>query len=256
MLYGLNPADPRVKDADTDGDGFTNLEEFSAQPPTDPTRAEDSPAKESKLRSRSGEPVAMAISFPEKSGGLFTIRFQVESKRAQFKGRPGESFWVSAGPEGVEVFRDETQVAMVQAKAKQAGRSTHLIPLSFVSYEEKVERVKDERAGGLEVEVDNSVVVLERKDALEEKVRLSFSAPQRPQILRWDVGDIRFFTPAAGGTELGPFRLGESFTYEGKEFALVGRDGKKIQLLNRSEPGKGPFWVPPEISPVTAPGGS
>ena len=51
---------------------------------------------------------------------------------------------------------------------------------------------------------------------------------------------------AAGGTEVGPFRVGEVFPYEGKKFAVVGREGRKIQLLNQSEAGQGAFWVPVE----------
>jgi len=248
MKYGLDPADPRVKDEDPDGDGFTNSEEYAAQPPTDPSKKEDSPAKESKLKSRSGDPLAMGVSFAEKSGGLFTIRFQVGSKRAQFKGKPGDSFWVLAWADGVEVLGDEGKLATARNKAKDAGRGSHAIPLTFSTYEEKVEKIKDEKAGGVEVEVDNSVIVLERKDALEGPQKLIFSNPQRPQVSQWDVGEIRFFTPASGGTEVGPFRVGEVFTFEGKDFAVVGRDGKKIQLLNRSESGKGPFWVPAEAT--------
>lgn len=246
MKYGFDPADPRVKDEDPDGDGFTNEEEFAAKPQTDPTDKEKSPAKESKLKSRSGEPVAMAVSFPEKGGGIFTIRFQVGTKRAQFKGAPGASFGVMAGPDGVEVLGDEKSIEAARAKAKEAGRNSHVIPLKFVSYEEKVEMVKDAKAGGVETQVDNSVVVLERKDALEGVEKLFFSTPQRPQVLSWDVGEIRFFTPAAGGTEVGPFRVGEVFPYEGKKFAVVGREGRKIQLLNQSEAGQGAFWVPVE----------
>ena len=41
MKYGLDPADPKVKDDDPDGDGFTNFEEYVAQPPTDPIKKED-----------------------------------------------------------------------------------------------------------------------------------------------------------------------------------------------------------------------
>ena len=250
MKYGLDPADPQVKNGDPDGDGFTNFEEYAAQPPTDPTKKEDSPAKESKLKSRSDDPLAMGVSFAEKSGGSFTIRFQVGSKRAQFKGKPGDSFWVFAGADGVDVLADESKLGALRSKAKEAGRSSHAIPLKFASYDEKVERIKDEKAGGVEVEVDNSVIVLERKDALAGPQKLIFSTPQRPQVSQWDVGEIRLFTPASGGTEVGPFRVGEIFTFEGKEFAVVGREGKKIQLLNRSEPGKGPFWVPTEANPL------
>ena len=157
IQHGFDPAEPGVKDEDPDGDGFTNLEEFLAK--TDPTKKEDSPAKESKLKSRSGEPVAMAVSFPEKSGGLYSIRFQVGTKRREFKGKPEDSFWVMAGPDGVEVYREEEKMKEARAKAKEAGQNSHVIPLKFVSYEEKIGTEKDAKAGGVEVEVDNSVVV-------------------------------------------------------------------------------------------------
>lgn len=246
IRYGFDPADPGVKDEDPDGDGFTNLEEFSAK--TDPTSKEDSPAKESKLKSRSGESVTMAVSFPEKSGGIYSVRFQVGNKRREYKGRPGDLFWVMAGPEGVEIFSDEASLKAVQAVAKEAGRNHHTIPIKFISYKEMVEKIKDVKTGGVEVEVDNSVVVLERKDALAGRQNLIFSTPQRPQALLWEVGEIRFYTPASGGKELGPFRVGEVFTYEGKDFAVVGREGKKVQLQNLSEGGKESFWVPEEIT--------
>ena len=254
IQHGFDPADPGVKDEDPDGDGFNNLEEFLAK--TDPTRKEDSPAKESKLKSRSGEPVAMALSFPEKSGGIYAIRFQVGAKRREFKGKPEDTFWVMAGPEGVEIYRQEEKKKMeeARAKAKEGGLNGHVIPLKFVSYEEKVEKVKDAKAGGVEVEVDNSVVLVERMDAVTGRQKLVFSTPQRPQVLVWDVGEIRFYTPVAGGTELGPFRVGEVFSFEGKEFAVVGREGKKIQLQHRSDPDKGKeFWVPPEATALSAP---
>lgn len=246
MKYRLDPADPGIKDGDPDGDGFTNLEEFLSR--TDPTLKSDSPAKESKLKSRSGDPVAMAVSFPEKSGGLYTLRFQVGTKRREFKGKPGDSFWLMAGPDGVEVFSEQGKMKAARDKAKDSGQNSHVIPLKFASYEERVEKIKDQKAGGVEVEVDNSVVMLERGDALQGPQKLIFSTPQRPHPLSWDVGEIRFFTPVSGGTEVGPFRVGESFSFEGKEFAVIGREGKKIHIRNLTEAGKEPFWVPPENS--------
>lgn len=242
--HGLDPADPGIKELDPDGDGFTNLEEFMAK--TDPNKKEDSPAKESKLKSRSGDPVALSVSFPEKSGGFYTIRFQVGSKRKELKGKPGDAFWVMAGPEGVEIFSEEAKGTVSRAKAKEAGLNDHLIPLKFVSYEERVEKIKDAKAGGVEVEVDNSIVVLQREDALRGVEKLVFSTPQKPQALTWDVGDIRLFSPASGGVDLGPFRLGEVFEYEGKRFAVIGREDKKIKLQDVGNPGREPFWVPPE----------
>ena len=103
------------------------------------------------------------------------------------------------------------------------------------------------------MEVDNSEVLLQRKDAVKDMQKLRFSTAQRPQSLSWDVGDIRFFTPVGGGTEIGPFRIGETFSFEGKDFSIIHRDGKKIQLLNRAEPGEKTLWVPPEVTPGSEP---
>lgn len=248
IQHGFDPADPAVKDMDPDSDGFNNLEEFLAK--TDPGKKEDSPAKESKLKSRSGEPVAMLLTFPEKSGGSYSIRFQVGTKRRDFKGKPGDAFWVMAGPDFLEIFVEEAKATAARSKARESGQNSHLIPIKFVSYQEKLETVRDIKAGGVEVQVDNSFVTLERKDAQGGLSNLIFSTPQRPQTLSWDVGEIRLFTPAAGGLDLGPFRVGEIFPFEGKEFAVVGREGKKVKLRNQSESGREEFWVPPENSPT------
>lgn len=249
MKYGFDPADPTIAQQDPDGDGFTNLEEYSATPATDPLRKEDSPAKESKLKSRSKDPLPLNLTFPEKSGGLFTIRLQVGAKRRDFKGRPGDRFWVMAGPEGVEVFPEESKMKAARDKAKGAGKNSHVIPFQFSSYQEKIEVIRDVKAGGVEVEQDNSTLNLERGDGVPGLLELVFSSSQRPQTLTFDVGEIFLHTPAGGGTTLGPFRVGETFEFEGKEFTVVGREGKKVQLLNRTDPEMKTFWVPPEPEP-------
>ena len=246
MRFSFDPTDPVVWDLDPDGDGFTNLEEFQAG--TDPLRKEDSPAKESKLKSRSGDPVGMIVSFPEKSGGFFTIRFQIGAKRKEFKGKAGDVFWVMAGPDGLEIFTEEGKVTVQRAKAKEAGQNQHAIPLKVVSYQEKIEKIKDAKAGGVEVDVDNSEILLQRMDALREMQKLIFSTTQRPQSLSWDVGEIRMYTPIGGGSEIGPFRVGEKFSFEGKDFSIVGREGQKIQLLTQDESGQKTIWVPPEVN--------
>jgi len=103
------------------------------------------------------------------------------------------------------------------------------------------------------MEVDNSRVILERQDAAGGTIPLLFSYPSRPRGASWDIGDIRLAAPGSSRGELGPFRIGETFSYGGKEFAVVGREGRKIQLANRSEPDKPPFWVPLEAGPPVPP---
>lgn len=251
IRYGFDPADPGVKDGDGDGDGFTNLEEYIAK--TDPTNKGQSPAKESKLKSRSGEAVPMSVSFSEKGGGLFTVRFLVGGRRAELKGKLGDSFWVMAGQDGVQLFSDKTKAIQAQVKMKSVGQNSHLIPIRISSYVENLEKIKDSKAGGVEVEIDNSFLVLERKDALDGPSKLLFSSPSLVRGLTWDVGEVRLYTPAGGGMELGPFRVGEVFAYEGRNFAVMGREGRKIQLRNLSETGQEDFWVPVEtLAPAEA----
>ena len=191
----------------------------------------------------------MSVSFAEKGGGTFTVRFQVGTKRREFKGKVGDSFFLMAGPDVLEVFTDESKATEAQKQAKKTGQSGHFIPLKLASYEEKIEKIKDVKAGGIEVEVDNSALVVERNDGLNGKQAMIFSTPQRQHVSIWEVGNIKFYTPASGGKEIGPFRLGEIFEFEGKKFVIVSREDKKVKLLNLAEPQKEPLQVPPDINP-------
>lgn len=251
MKYEFEPDDPAVASADPDEDGFTNLEEFTEG--TDPTRKESSPAKETKLRTRAARLAKLKISFAEKSGGIYSIRFQTGSKPKEFKGKKGDVFWLMAGPDTLEGFTDEGKLNAAREKAKGSDLPHHAIPLRFADYEEKIEKVKDAKVGGIEVEMDNSVVTLERKDALPGLHKLIFSPPQRPHSLVWEVGTVKFFTPAGGGKEIGTYQEGETFLYEGKEFAVTSLlEGGKAKLSNLNEPGK-TLIVPPEAAEPAAP---
>jgi len=249
MKNGFDPADPGVAEQDPDQDGFTNLEEFAANPQTDPSRKEDSPAKESKLKSRSRSPAPMQVSFVEKLGGDLTIRFQVGQKRAEFKGKVGDVGWIILGPGVLTVFKDQEKMNAAVSKAKEAGQNSHVIPVKILSYLEKIEKIKEAKTGGVEIEKDNSTLLLQRNDALQEQVTLSFSIPTDPRTVIWEVGEIVFFTPSSGGKELGPYRVGEIFTFGEKEFAILKREGDKIQLAIRGGPEPRLFWVPPEPAP-------
>ena len=247
MNYGFDPADPLVRDQDPDGDGFTNQEEFVAK--TNPLEKGDSPAKESKLRNRLEAPVLLQISFVEKSGNSYTIRFQSAIAMRQFKGKPGDLFWVMAGPDKIEIFSDASKLGEAKEKADKAGTSNHAVPFQFVSYTEKIDKEIAEGTGVV-TDADNSFIVLQRKDALEESLQLVFGTSKKRKQIQIDFGEIRFYSPASGGITLGPFRIGESFAYEGKEFAILGKQDGKVVLENRSEPDRKQFLVPPDTRPM------
>jgi len=246
MQYGFDPADPEVSRQDPDGDGFTNAEEHDAQ--TDPCNREDSPPKERKLRVKSAEPWPLSVTCPEKSGGFFTIRFQAGKRREEFRGRPGESFWLLASPDLLRVFVKEKEWQEARDKARASGQGGHGIPLKFSSYRENIQRVKDASTGGVEIEVDNSEIDLERGDALSRTYQLRFSGALRASPLVWDVGNITFVAAGVEG-DIGPFRIGEIFPYECKEFAVLGREDGKIQLREMKDPPQPPFGVPPLTAP-------
>lgn len=240
MKYGFDPADPVVFEQDPDGDGFSNSEEFDAA--TDPLDRESTPPKERKLRVKAGEALPMLVTCPEKSGGFFTIRFQAGKKRAEFRGRPGESFWLIASPDILEVFLREDDWKQARTKAKEKGQGGHGIPLKFVSYEEKIQKIKDATTGGVEIEVDNSEVSIQRDDALSGIFRLRFSGALRSAPLVWDVGQIVFSAPGNDG-DIGPVRIGEVFSYAGREFAVLDRKDGKVQLRDIQSGEAKTFWV-------------
>lgn len=69
IKYNLNYADPTIKDQDMDGDGFTNLEEFTADPQTDPCDK---------------------ISVPPSILKLRFVKFEAKPFRLEFKGDTGD----------------------------------------------------------------------------------------------------------------------------------------------------------------------
>lgn len=62
--YNLNPFDPDDAKTDSDGDGFSNLEEFISDPKTDPTNREDYP------------PVVVKLSLEKIVADPFRLRFK------------------------------------------------------------------------------------------------------------------------------------------------------------------------------------
>lgn len=252
LQYKFDPADPQIAELDSDGDGFTNREEFEAK--TSPRDKENSPAKESKLRVRHCENVPMILTFPEKSIGLFTLRFQVGNKRAEFKGKAGDHFWILAGPGSIEIFADETKAISSRGKRKESNGWNHLVPVSIASYQEKIEMVKD-ASTGVEVEMDNSTLTIRREDALKYSEELPFGSSKKSKFPIWDVGEIRLFSPVEGVGEIGPLQLGQNFEYEGRVYSIQKKESGKI-LLKSQDPEAKEFWVPPETSSTHSSAGS
>jgi hypothetical protein len=109
IKYGLNYADSTIKDQDSDGDGFTNLEEFNADPQTDPRDKVSTPSSISKLK---------------------LVKFEAKPFRIEFKGDPSG--------EGVE-FQINAKELKGSAKSqyKKIGEIIDGAPYKIIKYEKK-----------------------------------------------------------------------------------------------------------------------
>jgi len=109
IKYGLNYADSTIKDQDSDGDGFTNLEEFNADPQTDPRDKGSAPSPISKLK---------------------LVKFEAKPFRIEFKGDPSG--------EGVE-FQINAKELKGSAKSqyKKIGEIIDGAPYKIIKYEKK-----------------------------------------------------------------------------------------------------------------------
>lgn len=249
MKYGLDPADPDVRNQDPDGDGFTNLEEYEATPSTHPLRREDSPAKESKLRVRAAEDARLSLIFTGRLGDLNALRLQIGGKRKDVKLAQGQKIWILVRSGEVEIFEDAEKAKGAAQAALAAKQADHLIPLTLVDYTENIEKVKDATAGGVLVERNNSKITIERADKLAGRQEILFSSPGSPRPVVWDVGDILLFSPVEGVGVLGPLRVGQGFLHEGKQFWILGKEGKRVEVVDVE--GK-KFSIPPEPASLPA----
>ena len=111
IKYNLNYADPTIKDQDTDGDGFTNLEEFTADPQTDPRDKNSAPSSMSKLK---------------------FVKFEAKPFRIEFKGDPSG--------EGLD-FQIKVKELKGSAKSqyKKIGELIEGAPYKIINYEKKEE---------------------------------------------------------------------------------------------------------------------
>jgi hypothetical protein len=68
--------------------------------------------------------------------------------------------------------------------------------------------------------------------------------------VEWEVGDVRLISMVPGEGEMGPYRIGQSFSYSGKIFVVVAASAQKVSLRIKPE-GESVIILPKEI--FTAP---
>jgi hypothetical protein len=184
--YGLNPGDPNDANADADGDGFTNLEEFLAK--TDPKDPKDHPDYLDSL----------AVTLPLKATYLpfvFTRATKIPSGwRCEFfnpslkddYGRPGR-----------------TVSAVIGEEIGKGSKN----PSGYVlkAYEKKEEKHERKGMKGLFVAVDVSEATVERKsDGKTVKLVLAQDKKTKPQpvdvmaTLTYTRGEVKTFDVVPG----------------------------------------------------------
>jgi len=132
IANGLNPGDPTDASKDPDGDGFTNIEEFRAQPQTDPQDGNDHPSY---------------------VGKLCVERIVAHPFRLLFKS-------VLTMPDGSRKFAINDQNTN---KTYFKAMGDEVEGFELYKFEEKFQ---EETAGGITREVNRSILTLKRENKL------------------------------------------------------------------------------------------
>jgi hypothetical protein len=81
-----------------------------------------------------------------------------------------------------------------------------------------------------ESEYDDSYVELERKDGITNVFKILIDEHGKSRGIAWPVGDIRLLSLVPGEGEMGPYRIGQTFLYAGKEFIIREASVNKVSL--------------------------
>jgi hypothetical protein len=200
LLYGLDPNDPSDAAGDPDGDKFSNLEEYSANPQTDPTDKDDAPDIVAKLRVREVIEDNMSLRFEGKSKLSETkIKFQVNVRI----GRHQKTFILflkeKLGPTGFILDRFEEKFAQVESSTGTRKREVSVLYL---------------------VDGDKEVALVFKEDTPWRE----YSA-----VLYLDWGDQPSYT----------VEMDSEFELEAQKYTVIGIDSKKqTVVIKRASDGR------------------
>jgi hypothetical protein len=227
LKYGFSPEDPDVSQQDEDQDGFTNLEEYEKK--TDPKDPASSPSKWVKIKISSAEKKMLVVSFTGKSLGLYTLRFKLgkDGKNVEENIVVGDKLWVLVGASGLKLYKGE-QADVVFEEAKKI-ECPHIIPLLVKQYKEDQGRRINPNTQ-TENDYDDSTLILERQDGLTGLAKVMINEGNISRGVAWNVGNVRLNSMVPGEGEMGPYRVGQSFTYAGKTFVVTEASPEKVSL--------------------------
>jgi hypothetical protein len=220
---GFDLEDPSVADRDDDSDGFSNKEEFDKG--SNPNDSSSSPSRWVKVKILGVDTNSLGIGLSGKSADRYTLRFQLNAKKKDFDVVIGDRLWLMATSKGLEVSKNEAD----SLKAKEIGGCPHAIPIVVKEYHEDKGRRMDVKTK-TENDYDDSYVELERKDGISNSFKILLDDRGKSRGVSWAVGDIRLISSVPGEGEMGPYRVGQTFSYAGKEFLIRSATTNKVSL--------------------------
>ena len=224
--HGFDPSDPELKDTDPDQDGFSNFEEY--QKGTDPNDRNSSPSRWVKIKIASVETNSIGIGFSGKSADRFTLRCLYAGKKKDVDVAIGDQIWLVASTQGFQALKSQEETK------KFKDSCPHPIPLKIKAYhDDKGERL-DEKTK-TKNDYDDSYLEVERGDALGGVSKIMLDERGKARGVVWSVGDVRLISLVPGEGEMGPYRVGQTFSYAGKEF-----------VIREANPNKVTLWMTPE----------
>lgn len=233
--HGFNPADPEVKDGDPDQDGFTNLEEYSSG--SDPNDKNSSPSRWLKIKVASVDTNSLGVGFSGKSGDRYTLRFSLLGKKKDVDVGIGDQLWLAITSKGLEILKSEEESKRVKDVCP------HVIPLRIHAYHDDRGTRLDEKTK-TENDYDDSYLEIERSDGLHTTHKILLDERGKSRGVTWLVGDIRLISLVPGEGDLGPYRVGQSFSYAGRDFLISEATTQRVVL--RIKPGNDEVQILPK----------
>ena len=74
-----------------------------------------------------------------------------------------------------------------------------------------------------------------RQDEINEKFEIKIDERGKPRGVDWSVGEVKFISSVPGEGQMGPFRVGQAFSYARKDFVLVDATPQKVTWKMKPE---------------------
>ena len=223
IKHGFDLEDPNIAGQDDDSDGFSNKEEYDKG--SDPNDPASSPSKWVKIKISSVETNSIGLGLSGKSADRYTLRILSLGKKKDVDVVVGDRLWLAVTGKGVEVAKSEAD----WKKIKDAGLCPHAIPICVKGYHEDKGKRLDEKTK-TQNDFDDSYLEIERGDGLDGLFKILIDERGKSRGVTWSVGDLRLVSLVPGEGEMGPYRVGQSFSYAGKNFVIREATAGKVTL--------------------------